>query len=70
MSFAPVAILDCSCPCPVCGHHMDLADIETVAWATRTAGERLTLRCAKCGMTRSEWKAVPLMFSPTLMPED
>ena len=70
-SFAPVAILDYTCPCPVCATHMDLVKIETVLWASRTAGERMTFRCAKCGMARSEWTTVPLIPSPgaDLVPE-
>ena len=47
--------------CPVCDHHMDLSVIETVPWATRTAGERVVFRCEKCGMTQTEWNTISLV---------
>jgi hypothetical protein len=50
-----IATLDCTRPCPICDHHMDLSKVETVPWARRTAGERLVFRCKKCGMVQSEW---------------
>jgi len=48
MTSAQIATLDCTRPCLICYRHMDLSEIETVSWAPRTTGERLSFRCAKC----------------------
>jgi hypothetical protein len=61
MTTAQIATLDFTRPCPICDHHMDLSEIESVQWAPRTAGERLVFRCEKCGMIQSEWNAIPLV---------
>jgi hypothetical protein len=68
MSLAPVATFDCTRPCPICHHTMDLSGIETVPWARRTAGERLEFCCTKCGMIQTEWKAIPLLTAPEIAP--
>jgi hypothetical protein len=59
-----MATLDCARPCPVCDHHMDLSGIETKPWAGRALGERLVLRCGKCGMVQIEWNAIALLSPP------
>ncbi len=56
--------LDGARPCPVCNHHMDLSGIETKPWAGRPLGERLVLRCGKCGMVQIEWNAFALLSPP------
>jgi hypothetical protein len=68
MSSAQVATLDCTRPCPICHHPMDLSRIETVPWGRRTAGERLDFCCAKCGMIRTEWTAIPFLAAPETAP--
>jgi hypothetical protein len=65
-----VATLDCTRPCPVCDQHLDLCKVETVSWAPRTSGERRVFRCARCGVTQSEWKTIPCVVSgPGISPE-
>jgi hypothetical protein len=68
MSSAQVATLDCTRPCPICHHPMDLSRIETVPWGRRTAGERLDFCCTKCGMIRTEWTAIPFLAAPETAP--
>jgi hypothetical protein len=63
-----VATLDFTRPCPVCDHHMELSTIDAEVWASRTVGERLMFRCAKCGMTQREWNTISLA-SPNTAPE-
>jgi hypothetical protein len=68
MSSAQIATLDCTRPCPICHHTMDLSRIETVPWAWRTAGERLDFCCTNCGMIRTEWTAIPFLAAPETAP--
>jgi hypothetical protein len=68
MSSAEIATLDCTRPSPIRHHTMDFSRIETVAWARRTAGERLEFCCTKCGMIQAEWKAIPLLAAPEIAP--
>ena len=58
------ATLDGARPCPVCDHPMDLSSIETKPRARRALGQRLVLRCGKCGMVQIEWNAVALLSPP------
>jgi C4-type Zn-finger protein len=67
MTTDDITTLDFTRPCPVCDHHMDLSTIETVPWATRTAGERVVFRCEKCGVTQAEWNTISLP-SPDIAP--
>jgi C4-type Zn-finger protein len=62
---AQVAMSDYARPCPVCDQEMELSKVETVPWATRTSGERLVFRCAKCGLLQTEWHTIPVLSSPS-----
>jgi len=64
-----VATLDCTRPCPICDHHLDLIGIETVPWARHTSGERLLFQCANCGVSRTEWNTLPIVSGPEIVPE-
>ncbi len=69
MSSAQISTLDCTRPCPICEHHMDLSRIETVPWTWHTVGERFVFCCEKCGMVQTEWNAVPLLpAAPEIVP--
>ena len=65
MTADDVTTLDFTRPCPVCDHHMELSTIETVPWATRTAGERFFFRWEKCGTTQTEWSTISLTSPDT-----
>jgi hypothetical protein len=63
------AKLDFTRPCPICDRHLDLSSVEMVPWGPRTLGERLVFRCAKCGVVRTEWNALPVVDGPEVVPE-
>jgi hypothetical protein len=65
-----VETFDCVCPCPICDHHLELSAIEMVPWAPRTLGERLVFRCGNCGVAQTQWRAVPLVSAPEIVPGD
>ena len=66
---AQEAKLDFARPCPICDRHLGLSRVEIVPWGPRTLGERLVFRCAKCGMVRTEWNALPVADGPEIVPE-
>jgi hypothetical protein len=64
-----IATFDCTRPCPICDRHLELSAIETVPWAPRISGERLVFRCGNCGVAQTQWRAVPLVSAPEIVPE-
>jgi hypothetical protein len=65
-----VATFDCTLPCPICNQRLKLSAMETVPWSSRTSGERLVFRCGNCDMAQTQWRAVPLVSAPEIVPED
>jgi len=69
MTSAQIATLDCTRPCLICYRHMDLSEIETVSWAPRTTGERLSFRCAKCRNGLNWMERNPRLGSAEIAPK-
>lgn len=65
-----IATFDCTLPCPICNQRLELSAIETVPWSSRTSGERLVFRCGNCDIAQTQWRAVPLVSAPEIVPED
>jgi C4-type Zn-finger protein len=51
-------------PCPICDHHLELSSVETETWTPHTCAERLIFRCQKCGVTQTQWEAMPTEIGP------
>ena len=45
--------------CWICGHTMELSQIESMAGGPNAFGERLVFHCANCGMKQTQCNAMP-----------